>query len=124
MRAFILPALTILGLCASSAPAADNSVTDVSVDPAVVRLSGPKSTYSLLVQGKNADGAMMDLTHTARYHTQDPRIATVSATGIVRAAANGKTTLMVEVQGQKRSVTVEVNDFSKPHDYHFENDIV
>jgi Protein of unknown function (DUF1549)/Protein of unknown function (DUF1553)/Bacterial Ig-like domain (group 2) len=124
MRVFILLALTSLGLCASPAPCADSPVTDVSASPAIVRLVGPKSSYSLLVQAKNAAGDAVDLTHAARYQSTNRTIATVSATGVVRAVADGKAEVVVEVAGQKRSVTVEVSDFTRPHEYHFENDIV
>jgi hypothetical protein len=68
---------------------AGTPVTDVVVDPAQVRLSGPNSVYTLLVHGKTADGRLVDLTSDARFQAQQPAIATVTSAGVVHGKRDG-----------------------------------
>lgn len=124
MRPRFVLGLASLFVCAGSAVRADTPVKELVVDPPTVHLAGPKAGHSLLVHGKTADGNLIDLTGNARFQSQNPRIASVSKNGMIRAHGDGKTDVIVEVQGQKRTVPVEIRDFGKPHVYHFENDIV
>src|SRR5262249_3409588 len=114
------PSLLVLAILRSASLRAD----DVTVDPATVKLSGPGASYSLLVHGKKADDRLFDLTRSAKYQSQDPKIAAVSATGIIRGLGDGKTQIVVEVQGQKKTVEVHVSESARPRQFHFENDIV
>src|SRR5205807_350288 len=82
--------------------------------PAVVKLRGPHAVYSLLVTGKTSDGRLVDLTHDAAYRSAQPTIAKVGQ-GIVRALADGKTELTVEVLDKTAKVQVEVQDARAPH---------
>src|SRR5262249_46493004 len=77
-------------LTAASAHAAPG-VVEVVADPSEVRLSGPVATWSLLVHGRTADGRLSDLTHAARFRSDDPSVATVNERGVIRAAGDGAT---------------------------------
>lgn len=103
---------------------ADTPVAEVIVDPPQVRLSGPNSVYTLLVHGKTADGRLVDLTTDARFQSLHPAIATVTSAGVVHGKRDGAAQINVEVQGRKRTITVEVKDAARPRDFHFENDII
>src|SRR5688500_1163194 len=102
--------------------AADPVVTSISVDPPAVKLTGAGTIHSLLVHGQTADGPL-DLTHDARYHSDNPKVASVSAAGVVEALSDGTTQVQVSVAGKSLNVRVEVRDTAKPRRPHFENDV-
>ena len=103
---------------------AEEKVTAVLADPSEVRLTGPRAVYSLLIHGKTADGRLIDLTHAAQYGTADPKVAVVSDSGVIRAVADGATTVEVEAAGRKVSVAVAVKGAKEPRPINFENDII
>ena len=103
------------------APAACATVT---VDPSSVALHGPGSVYSLLVSSRRTDGLIVDRTRTARYSSRNPAVAHVSERGVIVAAGDGATVVVVEVDGQSREVPVRVAGSSTPRSYHFVNDVV
>jgi hypothetical protein len=100
------------------------AVTDVTVDPASIQLVGPNSGYTLLINGKNADGRIVDLTHRAKYVSSDAHIASVSETGYIRGRADGRVEVSVEVAGKTLKVPVQVTESQRTRVYHFENDIL
>src|SRR5262245_59766123 len=114
----------ILLLSSFAAALRADSPVNVRVDPPTITLSGPRSAYTILVSGTMPDGGVMDLTRGARYRSANPKVAAVSAAGVVRGVADGKTQIAVDVAGQRRTVDVAVRESSRPHVYHFENDIV
>lgn len=95
----------------------------ISVDPPTVRLDGVQACYSLLVQAKTGDGQLVDRTAEARYSSQNPAIATVTATGVVKPVADGLTTIVIDVSGQRVSVPVAVTGTTLPRRFNFEDDI-
>jgi hypothetical protein len=99
-------------------------VSDVIADPATVRLSGPKAVYSLLIHGKTADGRLIDLTHAAHYRTLNPKVATVSDSGVIRGVADGSTAVEVEAGGKKVQVAVTVKGSGDARRFNFENDVI
>jgi hypothetical protein len=103
---------------------ADNSVSEVTADPAAIYLNGPCAGCTLLVQGHASDGRTVDLTHAARYTCLDPRIALVSETGRVRAVADGHTTVLADVAGRQISIPVRIVNAARPRSFNFANDIL
>jgi Protein of unknown function (DUF1549)/Protein of unknown function (DUF1553)/GHMP kinases C terminal len=117
--------LLLLVAILSAVPArAEEPVSAVVADPAAVRLTGPKAVHSLLIHGKTASGAVLDLTHAAHYRTVDPKIATVNDSGVIRGVADGSTTVEVEAAGRKVSVAVTVKGAAEPWRFNFENDVI
>ncbi len=106
------------GIARAEAP---NALT---VDPPTVHLSGPRATYSLLVNSRGEQGPPMDRTHAARYRSLDIKIAVVSETGVIRAIADGTTSVEVEVGGASVRVPVTVEKTGTARTFHFENDII
>ncbi len=123
-RPFPVALLVLLGT-ALRAPADEGQApVAVTVDPHAVRLSGPKAVYSLLVNGKTADGRVVDLTHEARFRSARPETAAVTPAGVVHGKADGQTEVVVEVRGRTLRVPIRVEGSAKPRAFHFENDIV
>jgi Protein of unknown function (DUF1549)/Protein of unknown function (DUF1553) len=102
---------------------AQDTVAELIVDPAIVQLRGPRAVYTLLVTGKTADGKLIDLTHTAKYQSSRFDIAKVSAHGVIRGIADGKTDIVVAAAGKSAKVAVNVQGAKDERVYHFENDI-
>ncbi len=93
-------------------------------DPAVVRLKGQGTAYSLLVQGKTASGEVIDLTRDAEYTSGMPEIAAVNARGIVRGLKDGTTQIEVRAAGKTAKVEVIVEGTATPRRPNFANDVV
>lgn len=118
MKRSILPVLAAF----LTAPAWTDAAP-LPLPPAPVALRGPGAVYTLLIDGKDNDGRIVDLTRAARFQSRDPRVATVSEAGVVRAAGDGATAIAVEVAGRTLSVPVRVEGTAVSRTYHFENDI-
>lgn len=116
--------MAILLALALSAVMAEPVANDVSVDPAALRLDGPTSRYSILVEGKGPDGSPIDLTRSAHYRSLAPAVATVDARGVVRPTGDGRATIEVEAAGTLRTVEVVAEGTARPRSFHFENDVV
>ncbi len=108
----------LLTTCAS----ADGPI--IKVDPIEVRLKGPTASYSLLVNGLLPDDRAVDLTRKVRFTAKDTSVAMVSVDGVVRAVADGKTTIRVELEGKTLDVKVEVTETTKPRQITYINDVL
>ncbi|MGE3803492.1 MAG: DUF1549 domain-containing protein [Gemmataceae bacterium] len=103
---------------------AEEALQEVIVHPATIRLDGPGSRFSLLVDGKTATGRLIDLTASATYRSLDPGVAEVDRRGIVYARGDGRATIVVEARQRKREVTIEVRGSASSRRIHFANDVV
>src|SRR5262245_26479232 len=99
-RACVLVLIGCLAAAFAPTARADETIVEVTPDPATVRLVGPKATFSLLVHGKTAEGTLLDLTRTARYLSKNTQVAQVGPTGIIRAVGDGTTEIEVEAGGR------------------------
>lgn len=98
-------------------------IVEITADPVTLRLQGPNARHSLLITGRTAENRIIDHTHAARYESLDPRIARVTAAGVIHAVKDGKTTVRVETEGRTLNVAVTVEGAATPRRFHFENDI-
>jgi hypothetical protein len=103
---------------------AEPALSEVRVDPPAVQFHGPAARYSLLVDGKRADGRLVDLTREARFHARNPNVARVTEAGVVEAVADGTTEIRVTAAGRTLSVTVNVRESGRPRKFNFENDLL
>ncbi len=129
LRTRIMMKTSLFSLCflvtmATPRLAAQEKFDDLIVDPPVIRLQGPRASFSLLVHGKTSAGQLVDLTHHAKYRSESPQIAAVSAHGVVTGLADGVTAIQVEDHGKLARVKVEVHGSREARVYHFENDIM
>ena len=103
---------------------AQEKLAELVADPCVLVLSGPSATQSLLVTGKTSAGNEIDVTHQAKYATNQTSVIKVNERGVITAIADGEAEVLVSAGGLKFKVQIEVRDSKKPRGYHFENDIV
>lgn len=116
-----LPRVLILTLLLPAALLAAEPM--VVVDPPAVKLNGPDASYSLLVT-QTTPTDFLDLTHDAHFQSSDTKIATVSASGDIRAVRDGSATITIQAGGRTLTVPVTVKDSAAPRKFNFENDIV
>ena len=108
----------IVALCSLSANAAD-----LTIAPAEFTLTGARSRIQLLVS-ENNDAAQSDLTRTAKYESSDPKIATVSAAGIVTPTGDGTATITAATSNGKATATITVVNFTAPIAIDYRTDVM
>ncbi len=91
----------------------------LAVLPATVALTGPRAEQRVAVVDTAAGRATADHTAKAKFTSANPKVATVDATGNLRAKGNGETTLTATANGQMATATVTVTGFDKPTDWSF-----
>lgn len=124
--AAMLLAIIVVAIAPGDVVAAEESgeIVEVFVSPKRVELVGPLSRFLLLVNGKTADGRIVDLTREATFASSAGALANVSPDGVVRGVSDGKAEVVVTVAERSVRVPVEVRDSLIPRKFHFENDIV
>jgi len=88
---------------------------DFSVSPAQVELVGNFDEVQLVVRrvvDNQSEEWAEDCTTSCSYESLRPDVATVSATGRIRARGNGETTILVRAGGVEKQVPVHVRDVS------------
>src|SRR5437899_4398497 len=71
------------------------------VYPAKVALAGPRAEQHLGVLGEYAGGKRRELTRTARFTSNEPKVVSIDAAGLVRGLTNGKATVTIEAGGKR-----------------------
>ncbi|HEY2435414.1 MAG TPA: Ig-like domain-containing protein, partial [Vicinamibacterales bacterium] len=82
------------------------------VTPSPAAIPAGRSTVQLSAAAVTADGRLFNVTAASAgttYASSDPRVATVDANGLVRAAAGGSTTIRAANHGASALVTVSVD---------------
>ncbi len=82
---------------ASVRPAPGPVLRTLEIQPASFALRSRGSRQLLLVSGTYSDGSVRDLSGAAVYSSAPGRVAAVSATGLVRSAGDGATTITARV---------------------------
>lgn len=103
--------------------AAIATVEEVTTDPIQVELAGPDARFSLLVSGRTKDNRTIDLTHAAKYKSDDEKVVTVDRLGVLRAVADGETRIHVSVAGKELIVPVHTSRTTVAPSYSFVGDI-
>jgi hypothetical protein len=114
-----ITALVTVSLSSSNARSADPFV----VAPEKVALHGPNSRQQLVVLSK-ANGLDVDLTQKSEYVSENPTIATVDESGIVRPVGNGSATIRVVQNGVQATIPVVVSAATESLPIDFKNDII
>jgi hypothetical protein len=113
----------LIALCTATLPAAaGEAFTSIQVDPPAVKLNGPDARYSLLISGLRDDGRSIDLSRDARIVPADAHLLRAEG-NVVRALADGSTTVRVEAGGKSIAVPVTITGSNSTRQFHFENDI-
>ncbi len=96
---------------------------ELAVFPPAVALTGPQASAQLSAFDSTAGRATFEMTATAQFASDNPRIATVDANGVVKPTGNGATTIAVAQGGRTAKVPVTVAEFDKPRARSFANHI-
>ncbi len=94
----------------------DGRIARVTVFPREAVLDGD-GVQQLLVTAYGPDGRSEDISHQARYVSQNPHVVTVDEYGRVTAAGRGETTVLVRTAGHAVSARFGVVDASAPVDF-------
>ncbi len=127
---WLVAVLFAAGLACIAAAAADDrevparAIARLRVDPARVELVGADATQLLLVTGLGDGGVELDFGRDATFRSSDSAVAQVNAEGVVSAAGDGTTEVIVAAGGREASVEVGVRGQTAPRQFHFENQIV
>jgi hypothetical protein len=102
---------SLVVLCACFAPMS-HAAADFQIMPAAVTLDGNFARAQLVVTEQATNGTVSqrsaDLTHQARYVSSNPRIVTVSDSGLLLAQGDGSAMVAVSVAGAAHTVAVTV----------------
>ncbi|MCS7025571.1 MAG: DUF1553 domain-containing protein [Bryobacteraceae bacterium] len=91
--------------------------------PEKVELTSPHSRQQLLAEAFQ-DGFSEDWTRLAEWTSDNPKIAAVDRTGLVRPVGDGETVIRAQVRGQRASVTVRVKGMQAPFTFSFRNHVI
>ena len=105
----IFPAIGLVVFAVAATGRTQDAVVAVTTEPAAVRLTGP-GRGRVLVEGKTADGRVVDLTRAARFRATDEGVIAVNAAGVARSIADGDAAVVVEAVGRELVVPVTVRD--------------
>jgi hypothetical protein len=103
------------------------SPTSLAIFPEEATLSGADSSQRLLVSGVIAGsdkGRFWDYSRAALYTSSDPKVATVTADGVVLPRHNGTVSIRAVVGGRSATAQVTVKDFDVECRVSFRNQVV
>ncbi len=107
-------------------PSDSASIVGIAIYPegGPIPLVGHRSTRGLRVDAQLKDGQWRDVTRDVHYQSSDPKVVTISATGVLEAHDDGDAEIHAQMGDHRRVVPVRVSGTKQPRTYHFENDIV
>ena len=117
MLRWIVPACLLLS-STFQLPAADLNVA-LPAGASAITLRGTDARWQLLVNSKNDQQQISDVTRLATYQIE-PEIAQIDATGYIKPITNGQAVLTIEQAGSVCQVALEVvgMDRTQPVDFH------
>src|SRR6266481_3215238 len=96
---------------------------DLSILPKTVELNGPEARHQLLAEA-SVDGHQEDWTRAAAWTSSNPKIATVSPTGLVTPVSDGAVTITAKANGQSATATLRVTGAQAPFTWSFRNHVI
>jgi hypothetical protein len=99
-------------------------IVSLSAEPSSIMLFGPRSEGRIVVSGKDARGSLVDLTGTAEYSSDNPKVVAVGPDHVLRPVANGSAVIAARCQGQVAKVQVEVRKLGQPAPIEFTREVV
>lgn len=97
---------------------------ELKIQPAEITLTGPHASQRLIVLAEENGQFIGERTTHAKFTSAKPGVATVDASGIVRAAGDGETTIAAVVDGKPATVKVTVRKFKEPSVWSFRNHVI
>ncbi len=119
---FLLGSTAVAAIALGLAPGVGGAA-EWMVQPQAVVLTSPEASQQLVVEEPAGD-RLRDRTRLATYSFEPSGIATVDSRGVIRPIADGKTQLVVNLEGQQQKVPVEVRGFANPQPVSFRNEMI
>ena len=125
--------MRLLSICLLSAALADPSlaaelqlqaieIESITADGQAV-LSGPDSSWQILVTGRTADGDTVDVTHQAAFTVDPQGVVSVDRSGVMIPLADGKASVVARVMDLDARFDVHVQHVDVPHTLDFVTDV-
>ncbi len=108
---------------ASVLAAAVANAAELVVFPPAVTLTGPQATVQLSAFDSARGRATAAVTESAKFSSDNPKVAAVDANGVLLPTGNGETHVLVSHGGRIAKVPVKVEQFEKPNVRTFANHI-
>jgi hypothetical protein len=105
-------------------PSRTASVTSLAIAPAHSRMIGRRATAQLIATAGDLTGSVQDLTHSVRWVSLNPDVATVSSKGRVIPKGNGMATIVARAGSFEASATVQVEAMERPAPVSFPRDVI
>jgi len=102
---------------------AASPLTKIQVSPPDVHLNTTRDRQSLVVQATFADGTTQDVTDAATFRVANPALVRLEK-NILYPAADGKTTMAIEYQGQSQTIPIEVVQAAADRPISFKLDVM
>ena len=119
-----LPSLLVaIALVAGSSSALRAEGPALQVVPSTIRLDGADARQQVVVTVEGPDGSIRDASSSATYRLEPLAVAQVSPLGLVSPTSDGRTTLIVEVEGRSATVPVEVVAAAHPQPSSYRLDV-
>jgi hypothetical protein len=97
---------------------------ELKIVPDDVNLTGTNASQRLLVLAQEKGQFIGERTQHAKFTSAHPGVATVDATGVVRAAGDGETTISAIVDGKPATVKVVVRKTKESFTWSFRNHVI
>ncbi|MBI3860748.1 MAG: Ig-like domain-containing protein, partial [Planctomycetia bacterium] len=98
----------ILAISATSSSRAADPPADVTILPPQPVLTGPHAVQQLVLEQTRGGQFTGDLTGKAKFASQNPDVARVTASGIVTPVADGTAVIRAEIDGHAVEIPVAV----------------
>ena len=128
-NSFLCLALVLAAALPSSARAADEENAAVIgqpvslvVQPATIRLSGPRAMQQIIVTGRYEDGAERDLTPFCTLKAEADDVVAIHPGGCLQARKDGRAMLVVQAGPRTLRVPIVVEDTGKPQPVSFRHE--
>jgi len=96
---------------------------ELVVYPPAVTLTGPRASAQLGAFDSAGGRATASVTASAKFSSDDPKVAVVDTNGVLKPAGNGETTIAVEHAGRTVKLPVKVVRFETPKVWSFANHV-
>lgn len=113
-----------LALALAIGLAIPSSAEDLAIFPSSITLDGPDASQRVIVEQRDGERLVGDLTLSAKFRVEDGRIASVTTDGVVSPLADGATRLFAKVAGHEDAIPLAVKGFGTRRPRSFRNDVL
>lgn len=107
----------------SQRPPLQPALVDIFFEPKSVFLFALGEPQRMIVSGRYADDLLREVTHLARFSSNDNSIAEIDSEGIVRSRGYGVTRIKATVLGRAASALVVVRNWNESRTINFNTDV-